>query len=235
MAGVRRARERRQREELILDCAALALRSSGYLGLNLDKLAEQVGYAKGTLYQHFETKEDIVLGVAVRHMTERAALFGRAVQFRGRSRERAMAIAMADLAMGQLFPGHHEIDQLARMPSMWEKTAEARREQLGRAECRCLDAVSEVVHGASRDGDLQLLGHSAEQLAFNIWAMAHGTNLLLGTSAWLRRAGVAPVIRPGRTQSAFLDALGWKPLSTDWDFDATTERIRAEVFPELHA
>ena len=75
----RRARERNSREELILDTAAAMLLKDGYLGLNLDHLAEKVEYAKGTLYLHFESKEDLILAIASRNLKQRAHLFEHAV------------------------------------------------------------------------------------------------------------------------------------------------------------
>jgi hypothetical protein len=29
-----------------------------------------------------------------------------------------------------------------------------------------------------------------------------------------------------------LDGLGWKPLSSKWDYDAVDRRIKKEIFPE---
>jgi hypothetical protein len=29
---------------------------------------------------------------------------------------------------------------------------------------------------------------------------------------------------------AFLDGLGWRPLSTEWDYEATAQRVLSEVF-----
>ena len=45
----RKQREFQAREELILDHARDLLRAKGYMGLNLDELAEQIEYSKGTI------------------------------------------------------------------------------------------------------------------------------------------------------------------------------------------
>ena len=232
-SDLRRERDRRAREDLILDEAHRTLVETGYLGLNLDRLAEQVEYSKGTLYNHFGTKEDLILAVAVRNMTQRGDLFDRALLLEGRPRERAVAIAIADLIFSRRRPGHFQIEQLARTPSLWEKTTEARRDALAAAECRCLDAVAQVVREAMKAGDLSAAAGTTDQVAFNIWSMAYGMNLLAPTSAWPRKRRTAGlVITPGPIQDSFLDGLRWHPLSNDFDYADTERRIRQTIFRE---
>src|SRR5688572_11625128 len=91
----RKERERAVREELILDHARQMLVRDGFQNFNLDKLAESIEYSKGTIYLHFESKEDLVLAVVTRTLKERADLFERASKFRGSTRERGRAIGFA--------------------------------------------------------------------------------------------------------------------------------------------
>jgi TetR/AcrR family transcriptional regulator len=53
-------RARQQREQDILRTAARMIRDNGYVNLNMDDLAEEVGISKPTLYQHFKGKDDMV-------------------------------------------------------------------------------------------------------------------------------------------------------------------------------
>ena len=57
--NLRKERERAVREELILTHARRLLLSNGFQGLSLDELARSIEYSKGTIYLHFESKEDI--------------------------------------------------------------------------------------------------------------------------------------------------------------------------------
>ena len=76
----RKERERAVREELILDHGLRLLLRDGYQNLNLDELATAIEYSKGTIYLHFQTKEDLVLGIATRALKERTRLFERAAE-----------------------------------------------------------------------------------------------------------------------------------------------------------
>src|ERR1700687_5687240 len=57
-------RQRQMCETAILEAAHRLLAEKGYQGMTMDDLATRVGIAKGSLYQHFRSKEEL-LGVAL--------------------------------------------------------------------------------------------------------------------------------------------------------------------------
>ena len=74
----RKQREIQEREELILDVARDMLVERGYLGLTMDRIAKAIDYSKGTVYQHFASKEDLFAELAAGHMQGRIERFARA-------------------------------------------------------------------------------------------------------------------------------------------------------------
>jgi AcrR family transcriptional regulator len=52
---------RRDIKDLILDAADRLLNQFGYKKMTMDNLAQEVGIAKGSLYLHFSSKEELVL------------------------------------------------------------------------------------------------------------------------------------------------------------------------------
>ncbi len=60
---------REVRTGLILDVAAEVLVGKGYHDTSMDEIAARAGVAKGTLYQHFPRKEDLVLALFERNLT----------------------------------------------------------------------------------------------------------------------------------------------------------------------
>ena len=62
-------KQRQEREDLILQAAEEVLMEKGYHETSMDEIAARVGIAKGTVYLHFPSKEDLVI-----------ALFGRELQ-----------------------------------------------------------------------------------------------------------------------------------------------------------
>lgn len=64
------ARVREQREQDILATAARLIHEQGFTNLNMDVLADEVGISKSTLYQHFNSKEDMVRRVLLKGFDE---------------------------------------------------------------------------------------------------------------------------------------------------------------------
>ncbi len=56
------------REDAILDAAIELLRTKGYNALTLEDITDAIGISRPTLYQHFKSKEDVFVHIAVRNM-----------------------------------------------------------------------------------------------------------------------------------------------------------------------
>jgi TetR/AcrR family transcriptional regulator, fatty acid metabolism regulator protein len=56
-------KQRQEREALILKAAEDVLMEKGYHETSIDEIAARVGIAKGTVYLHFPSKEDLVIAI----------------------------------------------------------------------------------------------------------------------------------------------------------------------------
>src|SRR5215469_5043670 len=63
-------RQRQEREALILKAAEEVLLEKGYHETSMDEIATRVGIAKGTVYLHFQSKEDLVIAIYQREMLQ---------------------------------------------------------------------------------------------------------------------------------------------------------------------
>src|SRR5947207_2031009 len=61
-------KQRQEREALILKEAEDVLMEKGYHETSIDEIAARVGIAKGTVYLHFPSKEDLVVAIFERDM-----------------------------------------------------------------------------------------------------------------------------------------------------------------------
>lgn len=61
-------RQRREREDLILQAAEDVLTEKGYHDTSMDEIAARVGVAKGTVYLHFASKGELVFALLEREM-----------------------------------------------------------------------------------------------------------------------------------------------------------------------
>lgn len=229
----RKDRERAAREELILDHAQRMLLHDGFQNLNLDQLAEAVEYSKGTLYLHFKTKEDLALAVVTRALRERADFFERALSFEGRSRERARAIGFACCHFAKVYPEYFSVELMLKSHSFWEKADEARQHQYGMQGGRCFRIVHRVVTEGIQSGDLPPSNMTPEQIVLSIASTAVGSHIMSRSTHAAMLAGIDdPLQVLCNNVNLVLDGLGWKPLSNEWDYQATDRRIKKEIFPD---
>ncbi len=230
----RKQREIQEREAKILSVAREMLLQDGYLGLSMDRIAEAVEYGKGTVYRHFPNKEDIIMALAVETQKKRTALFQRASLFRGASRERLTAIAVACELFVRLYPSHFHVEQVVRITSIWEKTSENRQNVMRTCEQACMGIVAGIVRDAVAQGDLELPGPvTPEDLVFGMWAINFGSFTLMSTSGSLMELGIDdPTLAIRGCINHMLDGFGWKALSTDHDYEAVFEKALTETFAD---
>jgi AcrR family transcriptional regulator len=234
----RKKREIAAREELILAAAARMLVEEGFGALTMDRVAEAVEYSKGTVYQHFSSKEDLLATLAVRNTERRYELFSRASAFEGTTRERMAAIGVAFDLLMRSYPEQCQAETIFHAShikaKMSEQTADLHRD----ADRRCDGVVAGLIREAVESGDL--VAESEETIValyFGLWALSWGAYQIVESVAphELAERGFAdPLLHLQLNQERLLDGFGWKPLSSEHDFEITRERIRREIFaPEL--
>ena len=233
MALSRKQREIQERHGLILDAARELLAERGYLGLTMDRVAGATEYSKGTIYQHFPNKEEILGELAIQTGDIRCALFQRAATFRGSSRERMTAVGAAAQLFMRLHPVHAQTEHVVKAASVRDKISPARQERLHACETRCMSVVSGIVRDGIAADDLTLpAGSSPEDVTFGLWALHVGTQGLVQAGVPLGSLGVHdPLHSLTCCAHLILDGLGWRPLLADHDYDAVRARVQETVFP----
>lgn len=228
----RKDRERAEREDLILTHARRLLLRDGYQNLNLDELAQAVEYSKGTLYLHFDTKEDLVLAVATQALKERADMFARASQFQGQTRERAHAIGVACCQFAVAHRDYFNVELMLKSASFWEKASEERRRRHGVEASRTFHTMNGIVIEAIRCGDLPPATH-APAVTLSLIAVTMGTHIAALQPDLQLLCGIQdPLACVRENQIRVCDGWAWKPLWKEWDYSATDRRIKSQVFPE---
>lgn len=235
-AQTRKQREIAEREQLVLGVAREMLADKGYLGITMDRIAAATEYSKGTIYQHFSCKEEILAALALEAVQKRIELFERGATFQGRPRERLAAIGMADDLFVRRYPQHFEIEKILTTSSLREKTSEIRQKALEAHDYRCFHAVVGTIRDGAAQGDLRLeTPEIASHIAYGVWSMAFGSHLIAGSHDMDLEAKMGitdPEAVLWENFNRLLDGYDWKPLSSEWDYSATMDRIRTEVFSD---
>ncbi len=144
-----RERQRREREELIVAEAGRLIDEAGYADFVMERLADRVGVAKGTLYLYFPTKEDLLVAVMVRGMTK--------------FNERLQEIRLRDdlsardrlIFVGNAVSGGHSAWTRIMQGSETSELSQvlARHAELGEHLEQTVRCVAELVEEAQRSGD----------------------------------------------------------------------------------
>ncbi len=224
--------EIKAREKRILEIARPMVVESGYHGMNMDRIAEELETSKGTLYNHFACKEEIVLALAIQAMEKRVGLFRQAAQFRGKSRFRMDAIGVAAEIFVKQYSDYFKFEQILTLGSVLEKTSEKRQSLIRSCELQCMSIVGGIVRDAVANEDLKLDAPlSPEDIVFGLWALTSGGYSIAFSSQSLSQLGLSePFGLVKRHASALMDGFNWHPLSSTYDLHDLISRIEAEVF-----
>ena len=129
------------REQVILNCAKDMIRNEGEAALTIDKLVKKIPYSKGTVYNHFNSKEDIILALYNAHVEEIASIFTRALTFNGNNREKALAMHVGSLLNTKAYPQDFMTCVTVKTAGCTAKASELRRQQQQQLETALLSPV----------------------------------------------------------------------------------------------
>ena len=233
----RKQRELVEREQRFLDTSRELIRRDGLLNLSMARIAEDCDYAVGTLYQHFSSKEDLLMALVTEDVRIHADMFERVARWPATPRERMFAIGVADMIFVRRHPEHFRLAQYVLTEVVWGAASPERRQTLLEAN----QPLGENVHGIVRDavarGDLELNGLTPEEVCVGLWSLAIGMHNLVHAEGMLQDFNVREPYRlMCRHIQTQLNGLGWLPLFDATDaaaLDALIKRICHEVFDDL--
>lgn len=234
MAAPWKERELQRREEEILRVARQLLLDHGYLGMTMDRIAAGIEYSKGTLYQHFASKEDVLCALALESERMRQNFFERAAVFPGNPRERMTAVGAAYELYFRLYPTFFKSEQMIMNQELLAKISAERREQVLNCGARCHELMTGIIADAQTARQLTLPpGMTPGTLAFLLWSLTSGSYLNMADPEHLAHMGVTNALEAVRAAcQIMLDGFQWQPLSTDHDYFAVASRVYAQIFPK---
>lgn len=233
----RRIREVAEREQLFLAAARELIRQEGLLNLQMARVAEKCDYAVGTLYQHFTSKEDLLVALSIENSQQRVELFDRVARWKAPTRDRIFGFSVADMWMTRLYPEHARLERYTFTDVVWGAASPQRRQQALDAGEPLGKIVESVVVEAVEAGDVQLNGLRAIEVSLATWSMSEGTHMIAHVQGVAEQLGIADPYRLMlRHQQTLLNGLGWQPLFDATDeaaLDAKIEKLCQEVFHDL--
>ena len=139
---------REAREEEMMQAALNIIARDGVSGLTIDKVVTLVPYSKGTVYNTFSCKEDLLTALCNRSVTRLSDIFFRAASFDGNSREKMLAIGIGYMLHSQLNPTEFMMVISAKTPSVTEKSSQKRQEEHQELETQLLGKLLGIISEA---------------------------------------------------------------------------------------
>jgi len=228
----RKQRELMKREALILDAAHNILHNQGYAQLTMDRVAEAVEYSKGTIYNHFSSKEDMVCSLCCRSINNLIEIFTRAVEYKGSSRERFSAIGIGYSLYHQINPMDAQNIQIMKINAVREKISTEKLAEKELLEQRITGMASSVVKDAIKCGDLpKEVSTIADSIVFGSWSMLYGALMLEQSDIPLEELGFSPSVKLlWINLQKFMDGYNWQPHSSNFDSETMFEKISSDLY-----
>lgn len=209
------------REELILDVALSLLKEKGLQGLSMQAIANHIDYSKGTIYQHFSSKEDVLAKLVIRCGERLISLIDLARQNADGLRHQVVMVSWAFLMNAEQEPEIAALVSRVKSPEFQSKISAAQQQAMSIIDQSILTKVVGLFTAqASISADKVKIG------AFGWWAMKWGVQDVLVNDWELSQLGFDDPKRYFfESLHTFLDGLGvdQDPISHDF------ETIRAQA------
>ncbi|MCW8334865.1 TetR/AcrR family transcriptional regulator [Vibrio sp. SCSIO 43135] len=222
------------REVELTMLAKSLVQEQGWSNLTMDKLTSASAYSKGTIYNHFSSKEDVIIALCIHSLKSEAILFARAAEFEGHSRERVIAMHVGYRIYARMEPVLSTCAIMAKSPWVLEKASPERVKELNELEEMVIGHADQLVNHAVEQGDLKFSpGIGSDAIVFANWSIAFGSNALTqnaSNSHCIQRLQDPYTVL--HNANMLLDGLAWQPLSTEWDYRKTWQRVEQELFQQ---
>ncbi len=233
--SARKQLEIREREDRIVEVAREILLREGFPALNMDRIAREIGWSRGTIYQHYASKEDVLAAMMVQTHARRVELFDSAAKRPGSPRQRIAAIGVAIDVFMELHPGYFKAEQIVALTADQSKVRWERVDHCYAQDNRCFDVACGIVREAIERGDLVLPEDVAlETVVFGLWSINFGAHFIGSAMSKWPELGIQGTIYDGLSFNilAMLDGLGWRPLSTEFDYRAFAKEERERILAD---
>lgn len=218
----RKDQVRLEREELILNVAFSLLQEKGFHGLNMQTIANRTDYSKGTIYQHFTCKEDVLTKLVTRCGERLISLIDIALENSEGLRHKIVMVSWAFFINAEQEPETAGLVSMVKSPEFQVKVSEAQQKSIKIIDQSILARIIGLfTHQTDIPPDKIKVG------AFGWWAMKWGVQDVLVNDWELSKLGFSdPKLYFFESLHVFLDGLGVQRDEMSHDFEKTQAQAK---------
>ncbi len=215
----RKALERENRDKLILTVAQQMLAEGGLSALSMQGIADRTDYSKGTIYQHYGCKEDVVARMVLGCGQKLVGYIKAALAKGGSSREKVVLVSSVFFMNTQMEPVLSRLVGNIQSADFKTKISKPYQEEIALIDSQMLQCALSLFNGVAGFDE-----QKKRDATFGWWSMQWGVLDLLANKWDLAQMGFAdPEQRYFRSLHLYLDGLGlpaddqchdWQQLQT---------------------
>jgi AcrR family transcriptional regulator len=218
--------ELHERDERVLSLAQQIFVDEGYQAVTMDGIARRLGFSRGTLYQRFSCKEELILELAIRCHRQITDVMAFASRIPGRPRERIVAIGKGIDRYSRLYADNLRTLAAIESEVILEKAPPAQLLRVREAEGVMFRILICIVEDAVAAGDLVLSAKfTAGSLCLALAALIAGWAQLQRRPSPAEELHLAdPIADILRSAHMLMDGYGWRPFYREWDYEQVYQR-----------
>ena len=167
----RRARERSETRDKILDAARELFVTEGYEGVSMRRVAEKIEYSPTAIYVHFADKQELFHELCQQDYARLAEVF-QSSAMSSDPIERLKQIGSTYTEFGVRYPNHYKFMSMTQHPP--HEPDEVDRKIMGNPEVDAYAFLKWAVQQAIDAGCLREELQDAELISQTLWAAIHG-------------------------------------------------------------
>ncbi|EAT13229.1 TetR/AcrR family transcriptional regulator [Bermanella marisrubri] len=193
-----------QRDQLILETARDLLSEEGVAAISMQVIAERTEYSKGTIYQHYQCKEDVIAKLVIHCGHNLVSAIDSVIKDSHSLRLNVFLVSAAFFINAKQQPQVAALVSQVKAPEFQGKISHAHREELADIDNSILNQVISLFSESQ-----EVPQDKVRTAAFGWWAMKWGVQDVLTNNWELSKLGFDhPIVFFADSLNVFLDGLG---------------------------
>ena len=171
-----------EEHERIINASIECINDTSVTRFTMAKVASKASLSMGSVYKHFQCKEDIVMALAARSFSHISSVFARIFNLPISTPEKIIAVCLRSPEKLQCFPFANELESYATNDAVIHKASEPWTQKMIEASSHCEDTFkAQLAAGISADDFSQNVDvdELVEEITVSGWAMNVGYEQVL--------------------------------------------------------
>ncbi|MFZ3560391.1 MULTISPECIES: TetR/AcrR family transcriptional regulator [unclassified Streptomyces] len=211
----RKAQEVAERDQKLVDVALDMVCRDGFHNLTLGKLADEAGYSKGTVYNHFTCREDLLIELSAESARRQLRYFQAIADLPWDGVRSVYGMALAYLRHAEVAPVLFECSITARTDAVCKVASEQRLKRRDLVEAQMSQVVGYAVERSVAEGSFENADVEAAVAVDALRAYILGYAAMHLLSRRFLWAGEEDRDTRLKVMTSMVSGLGWARLAAD--------------------